>query len=59
MISLSLLLFISTVKEAFNNVLIFNDTCLKWRRNVRGADMEDRYLVSNNLYFESKMLFPL
>ncbi|XP_067172587.1 sushi domain-containing protein 1 isoform X3 [Apteryx mantelli] len=31
------------VKEAFNNVLIFNDTCLKWRRNVRGADMEDRY----------------
>ncbi|XP_021236806.1 sushi domain-containing protein 1 [Numida meleagris] len=32
------------VKEAFNNVLIFNDTCLKWRRNVRGADMEDIYL---------------
>uniref|UniRef100_A0A8B9QMM6 Sushi domain containing 1 n=1 Tax=Apteryx owenii TaxID=8824 RepID=A0A8B9QMM6_APTOW len=31
------------VKEAFNNVLIFNDTCLKWQRNVRGADMEDRY----------------
>ncbi|XP_074711619.1 sushi domain-containing protein 1 isoform X7 [Strix uralensis] len=31
------------VKEAFNNVLIFNDTCLKWRRNVRGADVEDRY----------------
>ncbi|NXP50114.1 SUSD1 protein, partial [Heliornis fulica] len=35
--------FVSTVKEAFNNVLIFNDTCLKWRRNVRGADVEDRY----------------
>ncbi|NXO84436.1 SUSD1 protein, partial [Sitta europaea] len=32
-----------TVKEAFNNVLIFNDTCLKWRRNVRGADVEDTY----------------
>ncbi|NXE27883.1 SUSD1 protein, partial [Ardeotis kori] len=32
-----------TVKEAFNNVLIFNDTCLKWRRNVRGTDVEDRY----------------
>ncbi|XP_042643914.1 sushi domain-containing protein 1 isoform X4 [Tyto alba] len=31
------------VKEAFNNVLIFNDTCLKWRRNVRGTDVEDRY----------------
>ncbi|XP_025896566.1 sushi domain-containing protein 1, partial [Nothoprocta perdicaria] len=31
------------VKEAFNNVLIFNDTCLKWQRNVRGAAMEDRY----------------
>ncbi|XP_062455451.1 sushi domain-containing protein 1 [Rhea pennata] len=31
------------VKEAFNNVLIFNDTCLKWQRNIRGADMEDRY----------------
>ncbi|NWT83271.1 SUSD1 protein, partial [Lanius ludovicianus] len=32
-----------TVKEAFNNVFIFNDTCLKWRRNVRGTDVEDRY----------------
>ncbi|KAM4878906.1 sushi domain-containing protein 1 isoform 1-T1 [Sylvia borin] len=31
------------VKEAFNNILIFNDTCLKWRRNVRGTDVEDRY----------------
>ncbi|XP_076218661.1 sushi domain-containing protein 1 isoform X1 [Aptenodytes patagonicus] len=31
------------VKEAFNNVLIFNDTCLKWRRSVRGTDVEDRY----------------
>ncbi|NXK41253.1 SUSD1 protein, partial [Piprites chloris] len=31
------------VKEAFNNVLIFNDTCLKWRRNVRETDVEDRY----------------
>ncbi|KAM6109979.1 sushi domain-containing protein 1 isoform 4-T5 [Phoenicopterus ruber ruber] len=31
------------VKEAFNNVLIFNDTCLRWRRNVRGTDVEDRY----------------
>uniref|UniRef100_A0A663N8Y6 Sushi domain containing 1 n=1 Tax=Athene cunicularia TaxID=194338 RepID=A0A663N8Y6_ATHCN len=29
--------------KAFNNVLIFNDTCLKWWRNVRGADVEDRY----------------
>ncbi|XP_074711620.1 sushi domain-containing protein 1 isoform X8 [Strix uralensis] len=35
--------YICKVKEAFNNVLIFNDTCLKWRRNVRGADVEDRY----------------
>ncbi|KGL97239.1 Sushi domain-containing protein 1, partial [Charadrius vociferus] len=34
---------VSTVKEAFNNVLIFNDTCLKWRRSVRGTDVEDRY----------------
>ncbi|KAF1571559.1 Sushi domain-containing protein 1, partial [Eudyptes chrysocome] len=34
---------VSTVKEAFNNVLIFNDTCLKWRRNVKGTDVEDRY----------------
>ncbi|XP_041342234.1 sushi domain-containing protein 1 isoform X2 [Pyrgilauda ruficollis] len=31
------------VKEAFNNVLVFNDTCLKWRRNVRGTDVEDKY----------------
>ncbi|KAM8983830.1 sushi domain-containing protein 1 isoform 10-T10 [Ara ararauna] len=31
------------VKEPFNNVLIFNDTCLKWQRNVRGTDVEDRY----------------
>ncbi|XP_050843107.1 sushi domain-containing protein 1 isoform X2 [Serinus canaria] len=31
------------VKEAFNNVLIFNDTCLKWRRNVRGTHVEDKY----------------
>ncbi|NXQ77592.1 SUSD1 protein, partial [Quiscalus mexicanus] len=36
-------LIVSTVKEAFNNVLIFNDTCLKWRRNVRGTDVEDKY----------------
>ncbi|NXC89336.1 SUSD1 protein, partial [Cercotrichas coryphoeus] len=36
-------LIVSTVKEAFNNVLIFNDTCLKWRRNVRGTDVQDRY----------------
>ncbi|NXW55611.1 SUSD1 protein, partial [Eurystomus gularis] len=36
-------LIVSTVKEAFNNVLIFNDTCVKWRRNVRGTDVEDRY----------------
>ncbi|NXV50228.1 SUSD1 protein, partial [Uria aalge] len=34
---------VSTVKEAFNNVLIFNETCLKWRRSVRGTDVEDRY----------------
>ncbi|KFO08912.1 Sushi domain-containing protein 1, partial [Balearica regulorum gibbericeps] len=32
-----------SIKEAFNNVLIFNDTCLKWQRNVRGTDVEDRY----------------
>ncbi|NWT48383.1 SUSD1 protein, partial [Chroicocephalus maculipennis] len=31
------------IKEAFNNVLIFNETCLKWRRSVRGTDVEDRY----------------
>ncbi|KAM6105409.1 sushi domain-containing protein 1 [Pterocles gutturalis] len=31
------------VKEAFNNVLIFNDTCLKWQRNVRGTDVKDTY----------------
>ncbi|KAM9507495.1 sushi domain-containing protein 1 isoform 9-T10 [Guaruba guarouba] len=31
------------VKEPFNNVLIFNDTCLKWQRNVRGTDVQDRY----------------
>ncbi|NWR92649.1 SUSD1 protein, partial [Furnarius figulus] len=38
-----IILFASEVKEAFNNVLILNDTCLKWRRNVRGTDVEDRY----------------
>ncbi|NXG16649.1 SUSD1 protein, partial [Grallaria varia] len=32
-----------SLKEAFNNVLILNDTCLKWWRNVRGTDVEDRY----------------
>ncbi|XP_068278998.1 sushi domain-containing protein 1 isoform X5 [Nyctibius grandis] len=31
------------VQKAFDNVLIFNDTCLKWWRNVRGPDMEDTY----------------
>ncbi|NWS63944.1 SUSD1 protein, partial [Chunga burmeisteri] len=36
-------LIVSTVKDAFNNVLIFNDTCLKWWRNVRGTDVEERY----------------
>ncbi|XP_074426661.1 sushi domain-containing protein 1 isoform X4 [Larus michahellis] len=35
--------YICKVKEAFNNVLIFNETCLKWRRSVRGTDVEDRY----------------
>ncbi|NXP11884.1 SUSD1 protein, partial [Thinocorus orbignyianus] len=34
---------VSTVKEAFDNVLIFNDTCLRWRRSVRGTGVEDRY----------------
>ncbi|NXN32664.1 SUSD1 protein, partial [Nycticryphes semicollaris] len=34
---------VSTVKEAFDNVLIFNETCLKWRRSIRGTDVEDRY----------------
>uniref|UniRef100_A0A8C3UWG9 Sushi domain containing 1 n=1 Tax=Catharus ustulatus TaxID=91951 RepID=A0A8C3UWG9_CATUS len=43
-VTVSVTLAIQTkVKEAFNNVLIFNDTCLKWRRNVRGTDVEDRY----------------
>ncbi|XP_063996505.1 sushi domain-containing protein 1 isoform X2 [Pogoniulus pusillus] len=31
------------VKEAFSNVLIFNDTCLKWQRNW-GTEVEDRYV---------------
>ncbi|KAM6329402.1 sushi domain-containing protein 1 isoform 8-T18 [Alca torda] len=35
--------YVCKVKEAFNNVLIFNETCLKWRRSVRGTDVEDRY----------------
>ncbi|XP_069736405.1 sushi domain-containing protein 1 isoform X1 [Phaenicophaeus curvirostris] len=35
--------FQTKVKEAFNNVLIFNDTCLKWQRNVMGTDAEHRY----------------
>ncbi|XP_071436734.1 sushi domain-containing protein 1 isoform X2 [Pithys albifrons albifrons] len=43
-ITVSVMVSIQTkVKEAFNNVLILNDTCLKWRRNVRGTDVEDRY----------------
>ncbi|XP_057282023.1 sushi domain-containing protein 1 isoform X6 [Pezoporus wallicus] len=43
-IPVSVILAVQTkVKEAFNNVLIFNDTCLKWQRNVRGTDVEDRY----------------
>ncbi|NXI75985.1 SUSD1 protein, partial [Rhipidura dahli] len=33
----------NALKEAFNNVFIFNDTCLKWRRIVRGTGVEDRY----------------
>ncbi|KFQ24360.1 Sushi domain-containing protein 1, partial [Mesitornis unicolor] len=41
--SIVLFFIVSTVKEAFSDVLIFNDTCLKWRRNVRGTDVEDRY----------------
>ncbi|XP_014811926.1 PREDICTED: sushi domain-containing protein 1 isoform X4 [Calidris pugnax] len=35
--------YVCKVKEAFNNVVIFNETCLKWRRSVRGTDVEDRY----------------
>ncbi|KFV82284.1 Sushi domain-containing protein 1, partial [Struthio camelus australis] len=34
---------VSAVKEAFNNVLIFNDTCLKWQRKVRGGALKDIY----------------
>ncbi|XP_019410805.1 PREDICTED: sushi domain-containing protein 1 [Crocodylus porosus] len=32
------------VKEVFSDMLIFNDTCLKWRRNIKRTDMEERYL---------------
>ncbi|KAM9367978.1 sushi domain-containing protein 1 [Phaethornis superciliosus] len=43
-ISVSVTVAVQTkVREAFNNLLIFNDTCLKWRRNVRRTDVEDRY----------------
>ncbi|OXB82665.1 UNVERIFIED_CONTAM: hypothetical protein H355_003960 [Colinus virginianus] len=49
------------VKEAFNNVLIFNDTCLKWRRNVRGADTEDRYLfhVQGQRWYQKEFLHEM
>lgn len=49
------------VKEAFNNVLIFNDTCLKWRRSVRGADMEDRYLfhVQGQRWYQKEFLHEM
>ncbi|XP_030323847.1 sushi domain-containing protein 1 [Calypte anna] len=43
-ISVSVTVAVQTkVREAFNNILIFNDTCLKWQRNVRRTDVEDRY----------------
>ncbi|XP_065261997.1 sushi domain-containing protein 1 [Emys orbicularis] len=31
------------VKEAFSNLLILNDTCLKWRRRVRRAGRKEIY----------------
>ncbi|XP_067409590.1 sushi domain-containing protein 1 [Emydura macquarii macquarii] len=31
------------VKEAFSNMLILNDTCLKWRRSIRRADRKEIY----------------
>uniref|UniRef100_A0A8C0FNB5 Sushi domain containing 1 n=1 Tax=Bubo bubo TaxID=30461 RepID=A0A8C0FNB5_BUBBB len=34
---------VTVAVQTKGSVLIFNDTCLKWRRNVRGADVEDRY----------------
>uniref|UniRef100_A0A8C9FZB9 Sushi domain-containing protein n=1 Tax=Pavo cristatus TaxID=9049 RepID=A0A8C9FZB9_PAVCR len=54
-------IIVSTVKEAFSNVLIFNDTCLKWRRNVRGADMEDRYLfhVKGQRWYQKEFLHEM
>ncbi|XP_074876859.1 sushi domain-containing protein 1 isoform X3 [Buteo buteo] len=47
------------VKEAFNNVLIFNDTCLKWRRNFRGTGVEDRYSVFYQASFSTAELMIL
>ncbi|CAM4559451.1 unnamed protein product [Lepidochelys olivacea] len=31
------------VKEAFSNMRILNDTCLTWRRSIRGADRKEIY----------------
>lgn len=49
------------VKEAFNNVLVFNDTCLKWRRNVRGTDVEDKYAfhVQGQRWYQKNFLHEM
>ncbi|XP_049652092.1 sushi domain-containing protein 1 isoform X5 [Accipiter gentilis] len=49
------------VKEAFSNVLIFNDTCLKWRRNFRGTGVEDRYSfhVQGHRWYQKKFFHEM
>ncbi|NXG68453.1 SUSD1 protein, partial [Baryphthengus martii] len=60
-ISCSFFFIVSTVKEAFNNVLVFNDTCLKWQRNVRGIDVEDRYSfhVQGRRWYQKEFLHEM
>ncbi|XP_030367542.1 sushi domain-containing protein 1 isoform X8 [Strigops habroptila] len=51
------------VKEAFNNVLIFNDTCLKWRRNFRGTEDTYSFHVQGQRWYQKEffheMIFDL
>ncbi|XP_035166516.1 sushi domain-containing protein 1 isoform X1 [Oxyura jamaicensis] len=61
-ISVSVTVAVQTkVKEAFNNVLIFNDTCLKWWRNIRGANTEDRYSfhVQGQRWYQKEFLHEM
>uniref|UniRef100_A0A8D0GVA7 Receptor-type tyrosine-protein phosphatase U-like Fn3 domain-containing protein n=1 Tax=Sphenodon punctatus TaxID=8508 RepID=A0A8D0GVA7_SPHPU len=49
------------VKEAFSNLLILNETCLKWQRSVRLANTEEIYLfhIQGQRWYQKKFFHEM